>query len=407
MIYAHAATEKSNVADRADRVIRMATYGMSNVTIEGHPSPVPATTERHQPASLVEFVDPAHWQGRAIPTRAWFVPDLIPARTVTMLSGDGGLGKSLIGLQLGMASALGCATMGLTPAAGRVLYVGAEDEQDEFHRRIDGILAACQRDYSDLAGRFLLMPLAERDAVLAAPDRAGKMTPTELMAALVEKVARFRPGLIVLDTSADLFGGDEIKRSQVRQFVAMLRAVAISIDCAVLLLSHPSVTGMMTGSGTSGSTAWSNSVRSRLYLTAPTGEDTDPDARVLTTMKSNYGRAGDTLKLRWQDGVFVRDDGRPALHVGLTNTMADRVYLSLLSKLTRQGQKMSPNPSPSFAPKVMAAHPDAEGLSKKQLAAAQQRLLDGDKIRIVEEGPASRRYKRLIVTEEIFGEGSN
>ena len=62
-----------------------------------------------------------------------------------------------------------------------------------------------------------------------------------------------------------------------------------------MLLAHPSLTGMNTGTGTSGSTAWNNSVRSRLYLdrVRESGIEPDPDARVLRTMKSNYGPVGD------------------------------------------------------------------------------------------------------------------
>ena len=35
-----------------------------------------------------------------IPARPWHVEGLIPGRTVTMLGGDGGVGKSLLALQL-------------------------------------------------------------------------------------------------------------------------------------------------------------------------------------------------------------------------------------------------------------------------------------------------------------------
>jgi hypothetical protein len=65
---------------------------------------------------------------------------------------------------------------------------------------------------------------------------------------------------------------------------------------------------MASGSGSSGSTAWNNTVRSRLYLThanADEGEDVDPDIRVLTRKKSNYARAGETMTLRWTDGVMM------------------------------------------------------------------------------------------------------
>jgi hypothetical protein len=72
----------------------------------------------------------------------------------------------------------------------------------------------------------------------------------------------------------------------------------------VILLSHPSQAGRNSGSGESGSTAWNNAVRARLYLTRP--EDGIAEQRVLTRKKSNYSASGDDVKLDllWVDGVL-------------------------------------------------------------------------------------------------------
>jgi hypothetical protein len=78
--------------------------------------------------------------------------------------------------------------------------------------------------------------------------------------------------------------------------------------------------------------------------------------------------------------------------------------MALLSKLNRQGQRLSPSPSQTYAPKIMSAHLDGKGISKAQFASAQQRLLDRDIVRIVEEGSPSRRYRRLLVSAEIYGD---
>jgi hypothetical protein len=129
-----------------------------------------ATAGAVQPAVTLPLVDPSEWAGKPVPERSWYLPGLIPDRTVTLLSGDGGTGKSLFALQVGVASALGVSTVGLRPAPGRVLYLAAEDEVDEFHRRIAAIVDAVGADMSDLAGQFLLVPLADRDATLMAPD---------------------------------------------------------------------------------------------------------------------------------------------------------------------------------------------------------------------------------------------
>jgi RecA-family ATPase len=123
---------------------------------------------------------------------------------------------------------------------------------------------------------------------------------TALFKALEAKLDELRPDLVILDTLADLFGGDEIKRPHARQFIGMLRGLAIKYGVTILLLSHPSLTGMTSGTGTSGSTTWSNSVRSRLYFERPKGSEgyEDDDRRILTTKKSNYGRAGAEDALR-------------------------------------------------------------------------------------------------------------
>ena len=346
------------------------------------------------------IVDPSDWHGQPLPDREWFLPELIPARNVTLLSGDGGVGKSLMALQIGAAAALGIETLGLVPRAGRVFYLGAEDEADEFQRRLAQIVAGHGRTLADLAGTFRLSPMAGEDATLALPDRGKNMQPTAIMESLVEQVTAYRPDLLILDTSADLFGGDEINRVQVRQFVGMLRKIAISIDCAILLLSHPSLSGLQSGSGLSGSTAWNNSVRSRLYLTAVADDD---DARVLTTVKSNYGKKGGGMKVRWQGGTFIIDDGKPSAGNALLAARAEGVFCKLLSMLNRQGRNVCHVPGTTYAPAVMAKLPESEGVGKSRLVDAMNSLLTRGEIKISVDGPASRKRQRLILASEDFG----
>lgn len=343
-------------------------------------------------------INPADWHGKPVPERQWFIEGLIPSRTVTILNGDGGVGKSLLALQIGAAASLGVDTVGLSPAHGGVIYLGAEDEADEFHRRLADIVASHNRTLADLSD-FRLVPMADRDALLAVPNGSGVMQPTQAWLSLRTIVARYTPKLLILDTSADLYGGDEIKRAQVRGFVAMLRSVAMEFDCAVLLLSHPSLTGMQSGSGSSGSTAWNNSVRSRLYLTRPTGDDTDPNARTLSVMKANYGETGAGLSLRWKDGAFVADEGMDAGEVEFVTRRHDDVFMAVLAKFTAQGINISANTGPTYAPSKVAGQPEAKGIKRKQLADAMQRLMDTGRIRMVTEGRASRQRSRLVIDD--------
>ena len=344
-------------------------------------------------AKPLPVIDPRDWQGKEVPERQWFVDGWIPDRTVTNLSGDGGSGKTLIIMQLIAAASLRTQWFGRDVSVGPCLYYGAEDEADELHRRLKSIVAFAGRELSDLDG-IRLIPMAGSDAVLAEPDTKGNITATMLFRKLEAETKVLRPKLIVIDPSADVFGGDEINRSQVRKFVSMLRGLAIDYDCAVLLLSHPSLTGLTSGTGTSGSTAWNNSVRSRLYL-----KTTSPDTRVLTVVKANHGKVGDEIAIRWNDGVYELDNGGDPVVENVINGKIDSLFLELLALFANQGQNLGIQPGTSYAPAKMAKHPKAKGFSKEQLAASMQRLFDSKRIAVVTEGPDSRRRSRLVVVQ--------
>ncbi|MBY3220743.1 AAA family ATPase [Rhizobium laguerreae] len=361
----------------------------------------PAPAAKTAGATVVPVINPADWHGEPVPTREWYCEGLVPMRTVTILNGDGGVGKSLLALQLAAAGAMGLDTLGMEPLAGRTLVLGAEDDADEFQRRLDDIANAHGKDLRFLS-MLRLIALADRDALLSVPDRAQVMQPTPLWRGIETYARDFKPKLIILDTAADLFGGDEIKRSQVRQFIAMLRKLAMEIDCAIVLLAHPSVQGIQSGTGTSGSTAWNNSVRSRLYLTKG-DKDADPDIRILKTMKANYGKTGDEIRIKWKDGIFVLDDGKPSPGSALMNVRAERIFRDVLSAINRSGDRVAKTKGLNYAPKVMAERPDAEGLSAKMLEAAMQRLMAEGELRVVMEGPPSKPRQRLMLEAECYG----
>jgi RecA-family ATPase len=400
----HSEYGEGRVTSASEFMSRVAFPSGEQIVANGNLQFMKAAPSAANDNSIVDFINPADWQGEPVPDRQWYVPDLIPMRQVTLLSGDGGVGKSLLAIQIAAAGAMSVETLGLVPWAGSVVYLGAEDEADEFHRRLSDISRALGGDLSDLH-LFRLLPMADADAILSTPNRAGQMEPTPLWTRLVAEAKAIvpQPRLIVLDTAADLFGGDEIKRGQVRQFIGMLRKLAMEIDCAIVLLAHPSVQGMQTGTGLSGSTGWGNSVRSRLYLTA---DRDDPDLRVLTTKKANYGKVGGEIRLRWQDGAFVLDDGKPTAAAGLLNRRDDGLFRDLLSSINRSGQRVAPTKGVNYAPSIMAMRPEAKSTSKKALEAAMQRLLAAGLIKVIWDGPPSKQRQRLIVSAEDFGPDS-
>jgi hypothetical protein len=65
------------------------------------------------------FINIAAWDGTATPEREWVVQDRVPLKNVTLLSGEGGVGKSVISLHLAVARYLGAT--GSTPCQRRAL----------------------------------------------------------------------------------------------------------------------------------------------------------------------------------------------------------------------------------------------------------------------------------------------
>lgn len=353
------------------------------------------------PARRSKFFAASSLDGQLIQSREWAVQDLVPSGTVTLLGGDGGTGKSLLALQLAFAIATGSRWLGHQTVSGAVMFISAEDDQDELHRRTADIVRASGKQFLDLE-RLILRSLAGEDALLAVLDRSsGVLTATSLYAEIEARIAADKPALIVLDTLADLFPGNENDRAQARQFIGLLRGWAIRHSCAIILLAHPSLSGLTSGSGTSGSTGWNNSVRSRLYLEriAHEGIEANPDARVLRTMKANYGRTGGEITMTWKDGVFVRDAQEAGLDRMAANAKAERVFLKLLRQFNEMDRHVSPSRSTSYAPTVFAKHPEVEGVGKRALSVAMETLLSSGAVVIAEHGRGASIRKHLEVVK--------
>lgn len=346
------------------------------------------------------FVSAASLAGRPVPPRAWHVPDLIPAGTVSLLGGDGGTGKSTIALMLAVATVTGRPWLGRETARGGALYLSAEDPLDELHRRLTAITKAEDVDLADL-DRLTLLPLADRDALLAVPDpKTGVLHPTGLLDVLEQRLAEERPGILILDSLADLHSANENDRGTARQLVGLLRGLAIRFETTVLVLAHPSLTGLSSGSGLSGSTAWSNSVRSRLFLEriVENGYEPDPDRRRLVVKKNNYARTGTEIAVRWQSGAFVAEgaqNGGTMLDRLAANAKGERIFLALLGAFSAEGRHVNATPGVNYAPATFARDPRAEGLTKRALETAMGALFASGRIRVEGHGRPSKRRAHI------------
>ena len=261
-------------------------------------------------ASLLEIENVAQWVDRAEPApRDWVIAGLIPGGRVTSLLGNGGLGKTTVSASIAAHVAGYQDLYGLKVAGGSVLGIFCEDEREEIERRIR---TACTAQDLPLERMSQLHVAARdgRDNIMCTFER-DQIVLTEFYREIDATVAALSPRLVIIDTAADVFAGDFMSTPHVRQFIKhALGGLCVRYGCAVLLVAHPSSSGMSSGDGSGFSTAWNNSVRSRLYLRRPKTEDGDAakDRRVLEVRKSNYAADGLAIPLIWSGGGFILDN---------------------------------------------------------------------------------------------------
>jgi len=349
----------------------------------------PFDADTVDPAALkrLGIVNPSEWHQQQPPPREWLLEGWMPWRKATLFTGRGQAGKSLLGQQLCTCAALGLPLLGMPTRKSPALYVTCEDDHDELQRRQRAICETVNVKEAALDGQLWLaswvgqggtelatFEKVERDEYGGTSDMLQR---TRRYNQLRETAVALGAEVIVLDNVAHLFIGNENDRAQVAAFMGLLEDLALTVGC-VILIGHPN----KAGDQFSGSTAWENQVRSRIYMETPAAEDgivVDRDARVLRVGKANYAANGAELRFRWHQGAFVRDiDLPPSLAEQIAETAqagADNdAFLACLAERNRQNRPVSERPSVSFAPKVFATMSESRGIGKARLHAAMDRL---------------------------------
>ena len=269
----------------------------------------------------------------------------LPNGEVSLLGAHGGTGKSTIGLMLAVCAALGRPLFGVDTQQCKSLFVGLEDSTGILRHRLASICRAWLIDPAELRDTLMIVDGSEHPELFTAENRgSGDITSTH--AELRELVKAEGFGLVLIDNASDAFAGDEIVRKQVRAFVRQLKLLATSTGCAVLLLAHvdKGTSRARKAEGDeaySGSTAWHNSVRSRLFMSR--GDD---GLIKLEHHKSNLGKRREPLTLNWLDGGLPQVVGAPglagAMQPGRADDLAAAALLRLMAEFEGRGQYCSP-----------------------------------------------------------------
>ena len=333
--------------------------------------------------------------------KEFIIPRLAPAGEVTLFTGPGSAGKSLLAQQFSTAAACGLSTLGFDIPKTPSIYLTCEDDMGQLHWRQSHICSAFNRPMDSLSDTLYLASLrGEIGAELATFTSERSIRPTATYERLTALIEATHSRLIFLDNVAHLFTGNENDRGEVTRFVNLLNRLAGEAGAALILLGHPN----KSGDSYSGSTAWLNAVRSHFEIE----HDVHTDIRTLKLGKANYAQKGDQVRFFWQDWAFVSEDELPpdkARQYAESQLAAadNEIFLACLDEMTKQRRAVSEaRNAANYAPKAFLRMPEAKGLTRDRLEGAMDRLFRREMIEKAEvwKGPDRKAvYGLRTITE--------
>ena len=354
-----------------------------------------AAADEIEGQATVHDEQPSEWNAADfarldVPPQQWIVRDMIPADEAILNNGDGGTGKTTTMLQLAASVASGKDWLGKTIECGaqRVIFFSCEEDIKKVKLKLAPVIESEKSPYdlswSDLSN-LKVIGLKDRDLTVAKLNpKTGSIVATEIYDYFAKMIREFEPHLVIIDALYDVYGANENDRAQVRKFVSLVRKFcSIKPPCAVIVLGHPSMTGINTGTGTSGSTGWRNAFRGFLFTTA-TKNKAGVTVHRIESRKQNYGKPDAVIDFTWDElFVHVLDDAKDE-----KAGKAEAMFVKLLDAINKDGRGVSLSPNGAYAPRELAKDPRARDFDQKDFEAVMRRLMAAGRIKV-------RPYKTL------------
>ena len=344
-------------------------------------------------------MDWAALQNKAPEPTQWRLDGWLPERTVTLLSANGGVGKSNLSLQLAVALCTGQAFLGLKTKPSRVLVISAEDEARTVHFRVANICQDLGIEMSSLKG-LVVYDLTQQDCVLWRDGCA-----TERMQWLADMTVEHSADVVIIDNASDVFLSNENDRAEVRGFMRCLNMICTGTGASILLLAHVNKASVIAGAGLdsnstfSGSTAWNNSARSRWAMVRSSEREI-----LLKHEKSNLGPLQEELRLEFDAAskTFKHFGTIPGQQLAATvlRNAHRAVILKLISQATKSGQRLSmAAQANNNAYLVLEGAPEFPRLQRKEFFAMLFDLQREHLIEEIEYIKDRKKFKCLALTD--------
>lgn len=274
------------------------------------------------------------------PPAPWFWDGYVPPSQATVLTAHGGAGKSTLALALLAHVVTGRPYLGQATVRCNAAFFSGEDPGGLIRARMRKIVQYFDLPGAEVAARLHVLDATDGDPALYRQDhRAATGATTDTYDALRRYIDEHEIDLIVIDNASDCFDGDEIRRAAVRRFMQALVQLVRARGGAVLLLAHVdknTAKGWSTETY-SGSTAWHNSARSRLFLKHEKRGELE-----LYHEKCNLGPKQEPVRLSWPiDGMPDIDREMQPIVRAIKDGNDIKAVLRLICEFTERGEFVS------------------------------------------------------------------
>ncbi|MES2898687.1 MAG: AAA family ATPase [Pseudomonadota bacterium] len=339
------------------------------------------------------------------PAPEFVIDQIVPAGVVTLLGANGGTGKSMLALIAAVCVAMGLPFMGRPTRQGHALFYSAEDASGVLRYRLSRICRHLGVDPQEVQEQLTILDLTDTDPALFCEVSTGGVksgAPTAAYDKLSRYVEDREVDFLIIDNASDTYDANEIERARVRGFIRSLAQLVKQRNGAVLLLAHvdkSTARGVAAGQGYSGSTAWNNSVRSRLFMSEKNG------GVQMEHEKSNFGPKADPMQLQWTaDGVLAAAGAMPEID-GINQQIDDRnklLILSMIDELYMRAEYIAPaSNSPVNAYKMLQGEKKMPAKICRSTMVTLLRESEREGLLIKEEYPGPNRHikQRWAITE--------
>jgi hypothetical protein len=233
----------------------------------------------------------------------WLIENLVLEGTPNLCYGEGGAGKTFMMLEKAICIAAGIPFLGKAVKQGRALLVVGEDKEGDTRARMRRICAKYDLRLRDLPIKIHCAP--GLDIVLANVSDTGEIDIKPFYNDLDAELREFKPIYVGLDNLTDISNMHESQRYAANAFLKQVcGSLCNAHQTTVEVLAHPSIAGIESGRGYSGTTAFHNAVRARTVL-EKTSKAKGDCQRKLSIAKAQYGGEGEIDLWLLGDGFYI------------------------------------------------------------------------------------------------------